>query len=393
MKFRIIIVSIIALLSFSCNQEAKRNQRLKELLIGEWEYCKEEPKYAEELEFDYKKSLGIGFFQDSIEFLDGWFLPPYKDFITGKLMAKYYGNFVSYHIKKDSIFVQNPENKKFEFIWKFICVSNDTLHLAFDDSTTIKLKKLVYNIDTIPDFDQIIYSSTGCYGWCPIIDISIDENNYILFQGEGYVEKLGFYEGQIDNNLRKYIFDKFKKANPLRLQKLYAASHTDDESITTTYIKDKKIIKTIHDYGRTGTDDLLRAYVPVANLHNVINLNRIPDDEPFYPKYHYYRFEKGRSILPLDKSESFYLWTELKKSKITSQEFMPDYTIKFTENFTYWGPDANKRKHKYEYKKITSDGRFFKFEYKNVPSITYDLGYNFIEINFEKSDFIELKKK
>jgi len=113
---------------------------------------------------------------------------------------------------------------------------------------------------------------------------------------------------------------------------------------------------------------------------------------PFYPKYSYYTFEKGRLILPLEKSESFYLWTELKKSKITSQNFAPIYAITFTGNYTYWGPDANKREHRYEIKKIVSDGRFFKFEYKDTPSETYDLGYNFVERNFKKDDFIKLKK-
>lgn len=386
----ILILTLVTLMT-SCNQEAKKNQRLKELLIGEWELCKE---YATE---DippppfFDRPFGIGFSQDSIEFFNGFFQADI-DSITGKRMAKYYGNFVSYHIKKDSIFIQNVFNSKMEFKWKFVCLSNDTLYLAIDDSTTVKYRMLKYNIDTVSDFDQIIYSSSGCYGSCPIIDISIDKNNHILFQGEGYVKELGFYEGQLDNNLKIYIFDKFKKANLQKLEKYYAANHTDDESITTTYIKDNKIIKTIDDYGHKGTRELIWAYVPIANLHSVVNLKRIPDDEPFYPKYHYYTFEKGRLILPLAKSESFYLWTELKKSKITSQDFTPEYTITFTGNYTYWGPDANKREHKYEIKKIISDGRFFKFEYKNAPTVTYDLGYNFVEQNFEKEDFIELKK-
>ena len=380
MKTKIIILLALALLSLGCNQEAKRNQRLKELLIGEWERCWEKSEY--EFHFFYKP-FGIEFFQDSVEFFNGFFQNDI-DSITEKIIWKYCGNVVPYHIKQDSIIIQNEFNYPMQFEWKFICLSNDTLIFALDDSTSLKFKRLEYNIDTISDFDQIVYSSSGCYGRCPIMDISIDRNNHILFQGEGYVKKLGFYEIQINNNLRKYVFDKFKKANPLRLQKRYDVNRTDDECVTTTYIKNGQIIKTIRDYGGKGTSELTWAYVPIANLYNRINLNRIPDDEPFYPKYHYYTFEKDRLILPLEKSESFYLWTELKKSEITSQEFKPDYTITFTWNYHYIGPDANKREHKSEYKKITSDGRFFKFEYKNAPAVTYDLGYNFIERNFTK---------
>ena len=388
-----ITMLLITLLSVSCNRETKRNQQLKKMLIGEWELCREKSKFAEEEKdlFFFYKPFGIEFSQDSIEFFNGFFQTE-QDSLTGKRMLSYYGNFVPYYIKRDSIFMQNAFNHNIEFKWKFICLSHDTLILAPDDMTTLKFKRLKYDKCIVADFDQIVYSSSGCYGYCPIIDISINNNGHMLFQGEGYVKKLGFYEGQLDNNLRKRVFDKFHKANPLRLQKQYSASHTDDESITTTYIKNNKIIKTIHDYGKKGTSELIWAYISIANLHDVVNLNRIPDDEPFYPKYHYYTFEKGRLILPLEKSESFYLWTELKKSKITSQKFTPNYTITFTGNYTYWGPDANEREHKFEYKKITSDGRFFKFEYKNAPSETYDLGYNFIERNFEKGDFIELKK-
>ena len=391
-KTKTIILLTLALLTLSCNQEAKRNQRLKDLLIGEWERCKEESRYYEDMIYlPFVQPFGIEFFQDSIEFFNGFFQNDI-DSITGKHIAKYCGNIVPYHIKQDWIIIQNEFDYPMQFEWKFVSLLNDTLTFALDDSTTIKFKRLEYNIDTVLDFDQIIYSSSGCYGTCSIIDISIDKNNHIFFQGEGYVGKLGFYEGQLDNNLRKYVFEKFKKANPLRLQKQYEVNHTDDECITTTFIKDGKIIKTIRDYGGIGTNELNWAYTAIANLYNIVNLNRIPDDEPFYPKYHYYTFKKGRLILPLEKSESFYLWTELKKSKITLQEFSPDYIVTFTWNAYYVGRDANKREHKSEYKKISTDGRFFKFEYKNAPTVTYDLGYNFIEQNFEKSNFIDLKK-
>ncbi|MDR2840840.1 MAG: hypothetical protein LBV75_06195, partial [Paludibacter sp.] len=136
---------------------------------------------------------------------------------------------------------------------------------------------------------------------------------------------------------------------------------------------------------------LLWAYVPISKLHDIIELDSLPEDEPFFPKLHCYIFQKGRLILPLEKSESFYLWTEIHKSSLTEQIFKPIYSLSFGENLTYWGANPNKRQHRYEYKKITTDGRFFKFEYKNRSPITYDLGYNFIERNFEQNNFIKLQ--
>ena len=117
--------------------------------------------------------------------------------------------------------------------------------------------KLTYNLDTLPDFDQIIYSSSGCYGSCPILDISVTKDGHVLFQGEGYVKSLGFYTGHLDRQTTQTIFDKFRKANPLALENSYAVDHTDDETLTTTFIQNGKIVKTIDDYGLVGTKELI----------------------------------------------------------------------------------------------------------------------------------------
>jgi hypothetical protein len=195
-------------------------------------------------------------------------------------------------------------------------------------------------------------------------------------------------EGKLNYNQKQYVFNKFKKANPKSLLDEYSVGHTDDQTISTTYIKNGKIIKTISDYGLAGSSELVWAYIPFGNLYRQIKLNSILYDRPFYPKLSYYTFKKNGKILPLEKSESFYLWTELLKSKVTEKEFTPIYTISLRRNYTYWGPDPNKeRKNKFELKSIKTDGQFYTFDFKNEKPITYDLGYNFITRNFDKKEF------
>jgi len=85
--------------------------------------------------------------------------------------------------------------------------------------------------------------------------------------------------------------------------------------------------------------------------------------------------------------------TELQKSQIIDEnfKFKVKYDVWFRGNYTYWGPDPNKkRKHQYEIEKIDSDGRFFKFYFKGEKPIIYDLGYDFIKRNFDENNF---KKK
>lgn len=388
-KNLILIYLFTLLVSCSINEGShEKDQQLRDNICGDWEKITEKKDYLDNipnLPFFFQQGMTISL--DSIEFYLGFFKSEI-DSLTGRRTQQYMGNMVPYKTHQDSIICKNPITEKWEYKWKFLSRTKDTLKLAINDTIIFSYKKLHYNIDTLPDFDQIIYSSSGCYGSCPIIDISIDKKGNVLFQGEGFVKPLGFYSSMVNDKTQKYIFNKFRKANPLRLSDEYAVGHTDDESITTTYIKNGKIIKTIDDYGAASTNALIWAYVPIANIHNSIQLDSLPIDDPFYPKLQYFTFKKDKLTLSLKKSESFYLWTELKKAKQTTESFKSKYKMDFMRNYTYWGPDPNKaRKHKYEIKALTTDGRYFKFEFIGENPITYDLGYNFIETNFKSSDF------
>jgi len=381
------IFIILILLLTSCKTEIKEK---KNELIGEWSRI--ETESTDDFPPLFYRPFGFSFSKDKIEFFNG-FKRVERDSLTGKRKLNYQGNFTDYKIKDDSIFIIDPFEKNWVYKWKIKELRNDTLIITKNDSTFIKFKRLKYNLDSTIIFDQIVFSRSGCYGSCPIIDISINKNNEVYFQGEGYVEPLGFYKSKADSVLTNYIFEKFRKANISHLEKKYAVGHTDDESITTTFIKNGKIIKTIHDYGKDGPKELIWAYVPIENLYSTLKLDSLPNDEPFYPKLHYYTFSKDSLILRLQKSESFFFWTELQKSQIIDEnfKFKVKYEVWFRGNYTYWGADPNKkRKHKYEIKKIDSDGRFFKFYFKGEKPIVYDLGYDFIKRNFEEND---LKKK
>ncbi len=389
MVIRTIIFIILSTLIQSCNTTIEQKEiPLKEAILGDWEEIYEEDEINNYVQFSgFGLPQGMSISKDSIDFYLGFFKNNI-DSITGKKTRNYLGNNVPYKTKNESIFIKNPLTELWEFKWKFVSLKNDTLELYTHDSTQIKYKKLNYNLDVLVDFDQIIFSSSGCYGTCPIIDISIDKSGHVLFQGEGYVKSLGFYTTLIEENIMRIIFDKFRKANPLELLDNYEASHTDDQSLTTTFIKNGQIIKTIHDYGMVAPKELIWAYIPISNIHNGYKLESIETDEPFYPKLHYFTFNKDSLILTLEKSESFYLWTELKKSKQTSELFNSKYNITFSGNYTYFGPDPNEdRQHKYEINSVVTDGRFFKFEFNGINPITYDLGYNFIERNFKPNDF------
>ena len=387
------VLLLLVIIIFCCNYfvEIKKNNAVIKNIRGDWGIIII-PKQRKIINGHvapaplYKIPQGMKFSNDSIESYLGFF----KDSLDnkGRFKKQYLGNSTSFKINNDSICIKNLSNGKWEFKWKFVSRKNDTLKLAINNTTFVLFKKLNYNPDNSNNFDQIIFSSSGCYGSCPIIDISITKEGNILFQGEGYTTPLGFYSGKINHKTKNYIFNKFKYANPLKLKDSYSVNHTDDQSLTTTFVKNGKIIKTISDYGMAGTKELIWAYIAISNFHKKIHLKSLPLDEPFYPKLNYFSFKKGDLNLYLEKSESFYLWTELKKSKQTNGNFKSKYKVIFNGNYTYWGPDPNEaRQHKYEISSITTDGQFFKFEFKGKEPETYNLGYNFIERNFKEINF------
>jgi len=384
MKSNHTLFLILTLLFQSCNTNTEHqvcDMQTDEAILGDWVRIYNNSSDETPPPRFLTLPQGMTITKDSIEYYLG-FSKVEEDSVTGKSKRVLLGNYVAYKINNDSVFMLNPLNKDWEYIWKFLLRQNDTIELAFNDSTIIKFQKLHYILDTLADFDQIIYSSSGCYGFCPIVNISIDKKGNVISYGEAYVRNIGLFSLDIDVKTKNNIFEKFRRANPLSLIDKYAVDHTDDQSVSTTFIKNGEIVKTINDYGMMAPNELIWAYVSISNIQKTRQLDSLELDNPFYPILHYFTFKKEDLILYLKKSEKFYLWTELIKAKQTEKQFNPKYTIVFEAFYDNWKPKTNN-----EIDSITTDGQYFKIERKGKKSITYDLGYNFIERNFKTSDF------
>ena len=377
--------SLLCGCQYSVDQE-KADQKIRETILGDWVRINKQDSTIYPFPGE-RMPEGMTIDKDSIESYLGFYSFE-DDSFSRRPIVVYSGNMAHYKVENGEISVKNPLKNSWEFKWSWVGRSQDTLQLAIDDTTTIQFKRLQYKPDTLPEFDQIIFSTSGCYGTCPIQNISITRTGDVLFQGEGYVKSTGYYSGKIDAWAKDFIFNKFRRANPLALDDIYAVTSTDKESITTTFIQNGKIVKTIYDYGMIGPRDLIWAYVPISAIHRKIKLSRLPVDIPYYPKLKDFAIAKGENVLHLEKSESFYLWTELYKSKRVSKEFKAKYKLLLAPNYTYWGPDPDKKtKSRKKPESLLTDGRFFTFRLEGENPITYDIGYNFIDRNFKPSDF------
>lgn len=356
---------------FSCR--SKHDQALENSIIGEWTFTKTEDnrkKNQHDKLFPppppFGKMTNGYIFSDSgqCENKIGYF----KRIEASEREDRktlFLGNNTKYKVEDDSLKIYDLAKN----IWKntkIYSIIGDTLTLQTSDSIFAKYSKVVYKIDKNESYDKIIVSSSGCYGSCPIMTVSIENSGKLCYLGQNYNTINGLFTSNISKTEYLKLENNFKKSGIASLDEHYSAGHTDDETVSVTFIKNRKIVKTIYDYGSEAPTEFIWAYTPVRYLYQRVKLQPFKIDKTYLPMRQI-SFETKNKICNLTKSESFYLLTELQYGKIIPHKFEEKYKIVF------WND-------KDEQEIIYTDGRFFKFT-DNQKIVTIDLGYNFLTVN------------
>lgn len=275
------------------------------------------------------------------------------------------GTTTKYQIHNDSLKIFNLRDS----LWyrnKIMSVVGDTMTLQAGDSIYEIFTKKHYSIDSSENYDEIFVSSSGCFGFCPSMDIGIAKDGAVTFYGQSYNTVSGFYSAKISKAAYLNIEANFQKADIPHLKHHYDADWSDDETISITFVKDHKIVKTITDYGHQAPRELIWAYTPVRFIYQKLKLKPI-EVSPASLLEGEIDYERDHKIGQLSKPESFYLITELLKGHRSSRKVNSNYVIEHYPNI---------------YKKsiVHTDGRFYQFQDGSVQSVI-DLGYNFFEEN------------
>ena len=129
----------------------------------------------------------------------------------------------------DTLVIHNLVRPNHPYKWKFVRCKNDTLEFRLRDSTLVRYKRIYPINETLPTFDKVVVSTTGCYGTCEVLNLLINTKGELLFQGQYFVNPLGFYSGKLNSAITQNIFRKFEKANLLALkiiiQNLFPINH------------------------------------------------------------------------------------------------------------------------------------------------------------------------
>ncbi|WP_430408909.1 DUF6438 domain-containing protein [Kordia sp.] len=347
-------------------------QTIKNRIQGSWVDINAEEVRNTNYFAPFKVPFGVNFQNDRVDFFKQ-FTKYEQDTLTNKKHFNAFAGFISYQLKADSLFIINPLHKNLEFTYTIDASLKDTLLLKKNDTLLYTLERFSQLKKDTLSFDQLVFSRSNCFGSCPIMNISVDKNGAVLFYGEQFTAVIGQYKAKLSPEFTTYLFKKFEAIQISKIEANYSVKHTDDQTISTTFLENGKIVKTIRDYGKAGTKEMLWAYQTIENLYTQIKLSSLTIDET-KPKFNQYSFEKEGTQLLLEKSESFILWNAFQNALITTNRFKNLYIF----DTSYY---------RNEYIKVESDGQFYKFYFKNGTITTYDIGYNFITKNFKDSDF------
>ncbi|MGH1383416.1 DUF6438 domain-containing protein [Kordia sp.] len=369
---------LISLLLYNCTPK-QQQKTLHDKIQGSWIEINADSilQDSDNIPPPFKIPFGITFQKSSVDFFRQ-FNKYERDTITGKHSYSTFVGFVPYQLKADSLFIQHPLKNDLVFKGTIDASNKDTLVLKRIDSTYLTLVPLPKKEKDSLHFDQVVLSRSGCFGTCPIMNISIHRNGSVVFYGEKHTDLIGLYKTKLSPEFTNYLFKKLEDIQISKVATSYSVGHTDDETVFSTFIKNGKIVKSISDYGQAGTKELLWAYKATLNLYKQLSLTSIPIHKET-PKLNNIYFDKGAKRLLLGKSETFLLWLAIQNATITPANFEKEYTF----------PGGY---YETNLKKIESNGQLYKVYLKNGHITTYDIGYNFIEQNFTEKDFKELKE-
>ena len=286
------------------------------------------------------------------------------------LKPTYLGTKSIYKLDNDSAHIFNRTDNQWQG-FKIIKLTQDSLLLKNREYSSLKYKRVHYIADTSFKYDQVVVSYYSSWG--------LGKSLLISHNGEATISELDttghrlFSQGNIPYKKLKEINKEFGIANIPKLKNEYWSGGYDGPETSITFIKDGKIIKSIHDYMEGAPPEFIWAYTHLRYADQSITKKLIYKNA--FP-YNFYNisFINGKNIAELTVSETFYLCTLLTQAKEATRHFSNNYDLRFYPHDLI--------------SQIQTDGQYYQVTYKNGSQKTYDIGFNFIDRNRDVLKFI-----
>ncbi|MGV0751237.1 DUF6438 domain-containing protein [Empedobacter brevis] len=352
----------------SCQEKPKADELLLKQIQGNWS--------SNTAIFN---SITYLFENDSVYYSEGFYDGYYKtnrdrNFKTF-IPTKFKGNAVKFGLK-DSIIHYFDSTNIPKPSFKILSVNKDEMVIKYQDDYLIDtLSRYNNKIINQLDFDQIIYTSSGCYGTCPIINVSINKDGSMIYAAEEFIGIKGVFKGKMTKKFHTFFLQKVNEANLLSLKNNYEEHATDCNEDILLIIKNNKIIKSIRSYCHPVSLQF-NSLANVISKSGLIMENRIKYHETEYLPVLFILENKENT---LDKARTFLWWTELMKhptNKVETKNKPISYTNK---GYYYYFGNQFEEINPCNLNSVKGNGQEFELIFENNKPKYYDLGYNFFK--------------
>jgi hypothetical protein len=123
------------------------------------------------------------------------------------------------------------------------------------------------------NIEKIEYSTTMCFGTCPVFKLMINSNKSITYIAEQYNDLQGEFNSIIKTEDYNSIIDLLNYIDFPSLKNNYEVNWTDDQACELRITYNNGKTKIISDYGKIGTYGLIRIYNKMFRLRGIQDWN------------------------------------------------------------------------------------------------------------------------
>ena len=284
-----------------------------------------------------------------------------------RLRATYYlGTETNFYLKDSLLIYYDRSINKNDTI-KVLKINPNELLISTKDNLVLRLVNKVNKYFDNSKYDAVVINRSPCYGYCPFNYTYLDRDGNFYFKNLGYNTTKSDIATQLNKNKTNKLFKIIDKIDFENLEDNYFLGATDSQTNTISFFKNGKIIKTISTY--------IKCPIELKEVINELSYacQDIPDEkdyESILGNDETFGFQFNDKDLNLLSSEADFLEVELSRAKKVAVDFESKYEI----DPGYYGSEK-------KYKKIYTDGRYYKFILQDNSSFVIDLEYNFVTKN------------
>lgn len=113
---------------------------------------------------------------------------------------------------------------------------------------------------------RLTFSASGCFGTCPIFELTIQPGRRATYQASQYNKRRGYFRGVIDTAAYNPLLATLHYLQLTTLKEAYAVDWTDDQTLKLEVTFTNGQVKRIEDYGGVGTYGLANLYAQLFAL-------------------------------------------------------------------------------------------------------------------------------